>query len=68
MYLYFLGGDRTKSNTNLVEIIKLHRGDGSSDSGGDGFTGVAHEVRNGKQSSRISRICRGLYVKVPEGR
>lgn len=51
---------------NLVEIIKLHGGDGSSDPGGDGFTGVSDKVRDREQSCCISQVRSRLELKVPE--
>lgn len=52
--------------SNLVKVIKLHGGDGAADPGGDGFTGVAHKVRNREQSRRVSGVLTGLHLKVPE--
>lgn len=49
-----------------MKVIKLHRGDGAADPGGDGFAGVTHEVGDGEEGGRVGQVLAGLDFKVPE--
>lgn len=51
-----------------MEVVELDGGDGAANPGGDGFTGVAHEVRDGEETRGVGGTDRRFNVKEPGGR
>ena len=49
-----------------MEVVELHAGHSSPDPGGDGLTGISHEVRDTEQLGRLSCVSRVLTLKMPE--